>query len=184
MSRVRVYIACSLDGFIAGPEDDLSWLQAAEGADAAAPAAPSGALGFDAFMAQVGALLMGRRTYDVVLGLGQWAYGDKPVLIATHRPLEGARETVCAVGGDIVQLVEQAREAAGEKDVYLDGGEIIRQALDAGLVDEMVITFVPVLLASGVHLFAGLLSRQWLEFVAYHRYGGDKLQVTARVRQP
>ena len=181
-SRVRVYIACSLDGFIAGPDDDVSWLEAPEGMpDASAP--PSGALEFDAFLAEVGALLMGRRTWDVVAGTGQWIYGAVPVLVATHRPLRPPADTVRPVSGDIAQLVAQAREVAGEKDVYLDGGNLIRQALDAGLVDELAITFVPVLLAAGIRLFDGLVSRQSLEFVAHHRYGHGMLQVTARPRR-
>ncbi|MBW2257712.1 MAG: dihydrofolate reductase [Deltaproteobacteria bacterium] len=182
-SRVRVYIACSLDGFIAGPDDDLSWLAASEHVPNT-PAPPTGAMEFDGFMAQVGALLMGRRTHDVVAGMGQWIYGDMPVLVATHRPLDPMSETVRPISGDITQLVAQAKDTAGDKDVYLDGGTLIRQALDAGLVDELVITFVPVLLAEGIRLFDGLVARQSLEFVAHHRYGHDKLQVTARVRRP
>ncbi len=179
-SRVRVYMACSLDGFIAGPNDDLSFLHE-PGPPAEAPAEPSDALSFDGFMAQVGAMLMGRRTHDVIAGLGVWSYGDTPVLVATSRELEPAADTVQAVRGDIVSLVAQARAVAGERDVYLDGGKLIRQALDAGLVDELCITFVPTLLGGeGVRLFDGLLATTKLEFTEHHRMG-HMLQVTARV---
>ena len=128
-------------------------------------------------------MLMGRRTHDVVAGMGEWAYGDTPVLVATHRPLEAAAATVRAVSGDIGTLIGEAREAAGNRDVYLDGGQLVRQGLDAGLVDELCLTFVPVLLGGeGIRLFEGLLERRSVEFVAHHAYGPGMLQVTARPR--
>jgi dihydrofolate reductase len=192
-SRVRVYMACSLDGFIAGPNDDLSFLhpEAPPPGDAttdppAEPAPtepePTGALEFEAFMSQVGAMLMGRRTHDVIAGMGVWPYGETPVLVATHRTLPAAAETVQAVQGDITSLIEQAKAAAGDKDVYLDGGILIRQALDAGLVDELCITFVPILLGGeGVRLFDGLLAQTRLVFTEHHRLG-TMVQMTAQVK--
>ncbi|TNE87412.1 MAG: dihydrofolate reductase [Deltaproteobacteria bacterium] len=169
MGRTRIYLACSLDGFIAGPGDDLAWLAPEEGAGD--PAA-DGALDFYPFLAECGAMLMGRRTFDVALGFGQWAYGELPVLVATHRPLpELAPGTVRAVSGDIRELLAEAREVAGERDVYVDGGAIARQALDAGLVDEMVLTIVPVLLGGGVSLFGGLTDRSWWRFTDHRSYG-------------
>ncbi|MEO8184012.1 MAG: dihydrofolate reductase family protein [Deltaproteobacteria bacterium] len=184
-SRVLVYIACSFDGFIAGPGDDLSWLP---GADPSAPGATapeadpdSKALGFEAFMSGVGALLMGRRSYEVVAGFGGvWPYGKRPVLVATHRPLQPISSDVRAVAGEIAQLIALARDAAGELDVYLDGGNLIRQALDAGLVDDLVVTLVPVLLGEGYPLFAGVRKRHALELVSHQRFGGGLLQVQLR----
>jgi dihydrofolate reductase len=181
-SRVRVYMACSLDGFIAGPHDDLSFLSEPR-PETDAPLGPSGALDFDTFMAQVGAMLMGRHTHDVIAGLGGWAYGDTPVLVATNREIEPASENVRVVRGDIASLIAHAKEVAGERDVYLDGGSIVRQALDAGLVDELCLTMVPTLLGEGIHLFGGLLGTSNLEFTEHHRMG-PMLQVTARVIGP
>ena len=134
------------------------------------------------FMSQVGALLMGRRTHDVVAGLGQWPYGHTPVLVATHRDLEPAADTIRAVTGDIAALITQAKEAAGDRDVYLDGADLVRQGLEAGLVDELCITYLPTLLgAEGVRLFDGLQGKVGVEFGAHHRLG-HMLQVTARIR--
>lgn len=173
--RVRVFIASSLDGFIAGEGDDLSWLPAAD---------PGGSdHGYGAFMAQVGALLMGRRTFDVVAGFeGPWPYGAKPVLVATQRPLTTAEPAVRAVAGPIASLVQQAKLAAGEGDVYLDGGDLIRQALDAGLIDELVVTLIPQLLGRGHALFAGVQQRHRLELVASETLAGGLLQLTLRPR--
>jgi dihydrofolate reductase len=173
-NRVRVYIASSLDGCIAGPDDDLSWLMPT----GPAPDEPTDAVTYELFMADVGALLMGRRTYDVVAAMDHpWPYGDTPVLVATSRALEGAPDTVRAVAGSIQDVIAAAREAAGDKDVYLDGGNLVRQGLDAGLVDELIVTMIPIALGAGVPLFTGTKNRHHFEFVAHHRYY-EFLQVT------
>lgn len=152
MARViRAYVAMSRDGFIAGPADDLSWL-------------PDGHAGedysYEQFMAEVGAVLMGRRTHDVVAGFGiDWPYGDTPVLVATHRPLDTDEPSVRAASGTAAELVAEARAAAGDRDVYVDGGLLIQQVLDAGLLDEMIVTVIPVDLGRGIPLLAG--EGQW-----------------------
>jgi dihydrofolate reductase len=160
--RIRVFIACSLDGFIAGVDYDLSWL----------PPPGDDDHGHAAFMAEVGALLMGRATYDVVTGFEAWPYGERPVLVATTRPLLPAVTSVRAVSGPIATMVHEAVAAAGGADVYLDGGELIRQALDADLIDELVVTFVPVVLGAGHALFAGVAHRRHFELVAQRTTGG------------
>lgn len=78
-------------------------------------------------------MLMGRRTYDVASGFeGEWPYGETPVLVATTRPLSPVHKSVSAMSGTLEELVARARELAGARDVYLDGGVLIRLALDAG----------------------------------------------------
>ena len=195
-SRVRVYIASSFDGFIAGPGDDLSWLPGADpnassdpdanptASDAGASGAAPGSVGYAEFMQQIGALLLGRRTFDVVLGFGgEWPYGDRPVLVATHRPLGANIPNVHPVSGTIVELVASAKQRAGNKDVYLDGGNLIRQALSAGLVDDLIVTLVPELLGRGHPLFAGLDKRCSLEFTGYYPFGQGMVQLHARPRR-
>ncbi|HVV88385.1 MAG TPA: dihydrofolate reductase family protein [Kofleriaceae bacterium] len=169
--RIRVFIACSLDGFIAGEDDDLSWLP------------PPGAddHGYGAFMAEVGALLVGRRTYDVATSFEAWPYGERAVLVATTRPLLPAVTSVRAVHGPIGAMVADARAAAGAGDVYLDGGDLIRQALDADLIDELTLTIVPVILGGGAPLFAGVAHRRHLE-LAGERVTGGLVQLTLRPR--
>ena len=155
MSRVRVYLGCSLDGCVAGPEHDISFLNDFT-PDPNAP--ESQGLGFAAFLDQVGALLMGRRTYQVPLDYDAWHYGDRPVLVATHHDLPPAPKggNAWAVQGPIEDLIAQAKDAAGGKDVYLDGGDIVRQGLDAGLVDELCLTFLPIVLGRGIRLWDDL----------------------------
>lgn len=207
----QVFIACSLDGFIAGEDDDLSWLPGVggDGGDAgdalgAEPAEdtttteggapgdePGGNAtpdadaarddhGFGAFFAQVGALLMGRRTYDVVAGFERWYYGDTPVLVATTRPLgTPAAPTVRAVSGTPQELLAAAREVAGERNVYVDGGMLIRSFLDAGLIDELTVSIIPVILGAGIPLFAGTARRTPLELID-QRAGGTLVQLRYR----
>ena len=182
MSRVRVYLGCSLDGCIAGPNHDLTFLSE----HSPDPNAPDEGLGFDAFLSQVGALLMGRRTYQVLLDFDAWHYGARPVLVATHHALPPAPKggVARAVQGSIEHLVAEAKAAAGDKDVYLDGGDLVRQGLDAGLVDELCLTFLPVVLGRGIRLWEGLQNRNALQFDAPTRHGGGMVQVTARVVRP
>jgi dihydrofolate reductase len=119
---VRVFIASSLDGFIAGPGDDLSWLPPDGGEEH----------GYDELMAATGAVLMGRTTYDVVVGFeGAWPFGKTPVFVATSRPLDPAVPTVRPVAGDPARLLAAVRGVT-EGGVYLDGGVLIRQFLAAG----------------------------------------------------
>ena len=159
---MRVFIATSLDGFIAGPGDDLTWLPDGGGEDH----------GYDGFMAEIGAVLMGRATYDVVLGMdGPWPFGETPVFIATSRPLDPARPTVCAVAGEPEQMLAAVREVVAVGGIYVDGGALIRQFLAAGLIDDLTVTIVPVILGAGTPLFAGLPARVPLTLTGSQSYG-------------
>ena len=177
MSRVRVYLGCSLDGCIAGPDHDLSFLMEHQ------PESDTNGLTFDGFMADVGALLMGRRTYQVVLDFDTWHYGDRPVLVATHRPLPPApgEGNAHAVHGSIESIIAEAKQVASGKDVYLDGGDLVRQGLDAGLVDELTLTFLPLVLGRGIRLWDGLQQRNDLRFHPPVMHGSRMMQVTAEV---
>ena len=176
-SKVRVYIACSLDGFIAGRGDDLSWLSdVLETEDKT----DDGVVEFEQFLSGVGALLMGRRTFDVVTSFaGELPYGEIPLLIATNRPLERPNPNVRPVHGTISEMIDEARKVAAGKDIYVDGASLIRQALDAGEVDDLIITVAPHVLGEGTSLFSGVSQRHRLVFTGHYRYGA-MLQIHAR----
>lgn len=149
MSKTILYIATSLDGFIAGEGDDLSWLEPYEG----------GEYGFEAFIAGIGAMIEGRRTYDVAVEGGFVEVGHPvPSLIVTHHPPAAAPDgiDVTFVNGDAESILAQAR-ARTEKDIWLVGGaQVARMFINADLVDEYVLTVVPVFLGAGVRLFEGI----------------------------
>lgn len=166
MTRTHVFCGASLDGFIAGPDDELDWLSGDGGE--AEPDVPDT---FGPFMATVGAILMGRRTYDIVAGFDKWFYGETPMLVATRRPLTIDRPTVRAVEGTIEAMVAEAKRVAGDRNVYVDGGALIRSTLDAGLVDEITVTVIPIILGRGIPLFAGASHRHRLELIGTRSFG-------------
>lgn len=158
MTLVRAFLAMSLDGFVAGPDDGLGWLEpraasAPPVAEAPWSDTPADALDFATFMESVGCIVMGRRTYDIVTEFPEWPYGDTPLVVVTHRPLEPARASVTAAAGPLAGIVEAVRATAGSRDVYVDGATIVRDALDARLLDDLVVTLVPTVLGAGVALF-------------------------------
>lgn len=185
-SALRAYLATSLDGFIAGPQDELDWL---EGARPARSPLASGkwqeravdGLGYDDFIATIGCLLMGRRTYDVTATFPSgWPHRDLPVVVATTRDLGDAPATVTTASGAIEDLVGAARARAGGKDVYIDGGQLVRQALVAGVLDTLVVTVVPTILGAGIPLFAPPMPRIPLTVESVRKYGGGFVQTVFR----
>ena len=109
-------------------------------------------------MASTDLLLMGRNSYDIVRTFPEWPYGDKPVVVLTHRPAE-PRPHVSFRQGALAQVLGELWQE-GARHIYLDGGEVVRQRLQAGLVDELTLFWVPVTLGRGVSLFAGTLPRR------------------------
>lgn len=165
---VRAFIACSLDGFIAGPNGDLSWLPGPD---------PGGEdYGYRAFMDETAAILMGRATYDTAARFESWPYGETPVFVATSRPLDPVAPTVGAVRGTASQLLEAVRTHT-DGALYLDGGSLIRSFLSARLIDELTITVVGVILGEGAPLFAGVPERHRLRLIAATPYPSGLVQL-------
>jgi dihydrofolate reductase len=165
--RVRVFIACSLDGFIAGPDGDLSWLPAPDAGED---------YGYGIFMAETAAILMGRATYDVAAAFDSWPYGELPVFVATSRPLPAAPATVRALAGTPSELLGAIRAQTGGA-IYLDGGSLIRAFLDDNLIDELTVTIVNVILGHGVPLFAGVAAPHRLRLTAAVPYPSGLVQL-------
>jgi dihydrofolate reductase len=170
--QFSVFIATSLDGFIAGPGDDLDFLKAVE--------SPPEDYGYAKFAASVDALLMGRRTYDKVVAMGEWFYGDKPVYVVTNRPGTSTHGEKF-VSGTPKELAGQL-EGAGHRRVYLDGGNLIRQFLAEGLVTDLTVSLIPVLLGSGIPLFGGTGAPCELSFDSADSYPTGLVQLRYRVK--
>ena len=147
--RASVFIATSLDGFIARLDGGLDWLPA----DGGEPH------GYDEFMATVDALVIGRKTFETVLTFDAWPYGTKPVVVLSTRPseLSAPAGAVCDfMNGTPHEIVTRLTQR-GMKHLYIDGGLTIQGFLEAGLIQRLTITRIPVLLGSGIPLF-GFLS--------------------------
>ena len=169
MANVIAIMSMSLDGYVADPSDGVAevfnWYTAGE-VDVPNPssdftfhvsAASAGHL--RALMSEVGAMVTGRRTFDLADGWGGQHPWGIPAFVVTHRVPVGwprAGSTVHFVTEGVESAVTQAASAAGDRAVGVHGGETIRQCLDAGLLDEIQIDLAPVLLGSGISLFDGL----------------------------
>lgn len=162
-----VFIAASLDGYIALPDGSVKWLDAVrlDGED----------YGFDAFFASVDTLLMGRLTWETVLRLGEWPYQGKRVVVLTHRPAEG-RHGERFRAGEPAELLAQLG-AEGARRVYVDGGQVISQFLRAGLVDELTLSVIPTILGRGIRLFQGELPRRALRLASSHVFPSGLVQL-------
>ncbi len=148
--RVEVFLALSVDGFIARRDGTVDWLSVVE--------QPGEDYGYAAFFATVDVLLIGRNSWDQLLSFDRWFYGDKRIVVMTHRPLgalpagaDPARITTAS--GALLPLLGQLA-SEGVQRVYLDGGELVRQGLREGCVDRLTLSWIPVLLGGGRRLFA------------------------------
>lgn len=171
MGKVKTGATMSLDGFIAGPDDtgfDLlfKWYSAGDvevpmpDDSAGVPAShvsPATAALMRREMSGWGALVVGRHLFDLVNGWGGRHPLDVTTVVLTHHPPEDrplADENFVFVTEGIEAAVAKAREIAGDKDVAVNGGQMARQALDAGLLDEIGVDVVPVILGAGTRLFS------------------------------
>ncbi|CAI1524035.1 dihydrofolate reductase family protein [Serratia nematodiphila] len=159
--KCSVYIATSVDGFIAGPDGDIDWLLRPEYA-----VSLLNGLSFEAFVADIDALVMGRHTYDKVRAFPEWPYGALPVVVlSTQPPAPHATGHVRWMNGEPAAIVAQLAEQ-GCRHLYIDGGQTVQRFLQAGLIDELTITRVPLLLGGGIPLFDADGQEQRLRLLA------------------
>lgn len=165
--NASVFIGTSLDGFIARPNGDLDFLP------------PNGGEphGYDEFIATVDALVIGRKTFETVLTFDAWPYGDKRIFVLSSRPIAPAPPgaVVERMSGEPADIA--ARLAArGVRHIYVDGGITIQRFLQAGLIQRLIITRVPVLIGAGIPLFGPLQRDIVLTHVATRQYASGLVQ--------
>lgn len=166
--QVSGYIAASMDGFIAGEDDGLEFLNvvAADGED----------YGYARFMASVDTVVLGRRTYDVMTRFPQWPLTGKHVVVLTHRaisPSHGETAHQGALGPLFAALAAQ-----GRRRVYLDGGRTLTAALAQDVLQDLTVSIIPVTLGAGIPLFAGGFPRRDWRLTAHHAYASGLVQLT------
>jgi dihydrofolate reductase len=166
--KASVFIATSLDGFIAREGGGLDWLPA----DGGEPH------GYTEFIATVDALVIGRKTFETVLSFGGWGYGTKPVVVLS-RTLSAVTVpdgAVCEVMAGTPREIVARLADRGMKHLYIDGGVTIQGFLEARLIQRLIITRVPVLLGRGIPLFGPLSHDIRLEHVATRSFPSGLVQ--------
>ena len=171
-----VFVGASVDGFIARADGGLDWL----------PAGGGEPHGYDEFMAGVDAIVIGRNTFEIVLGFDPWPYGDKRVVVLSSRPLDlsvvrGGRVEQRA--GDPATIIADLA-ADGAANLYIDGGITIQRFLRAGVIERLIVTRVPVLIGEGIPLFGSLDRDIRLSHIATRSYPSGLVQSEYRIGQP
>jgi len=145
MDSAVLYIAISLDGFVAGPNDDISWLFRYNDVD----------YGFNEFFSGIGAIIQGRRAYEVEVKHRWETPTPVPTFVLSHHLPERKpqRGNVVFTSEDILEVLKKAKQLTS-KDVWIEGGaNVAQQFLDRDLIDEIVLSIVPVILGDGIRLF-------------------------------
>ncbi len=171
MRKISLFIAISLDGYIAKPNNDLSFLKIVEkeGED----------YGYAKFTSTIDTLIVGRKTYDYVLkeiGSSHYDNGERDIYVITRTP-KSNKGRVTFYTGDIAELVKKLKSENG-KDIYCDGGaEVINELLKLDLIDEYIISIIPILLGNGTRLFKDGRPEQILELISTKSFDTGLMQL-------
>lgn len=178
--KCSVYIATSVDGFIAKPDGNVDWLHTAGNLEADMGTED---MGFKAFMDSVDCMIMGRKCMEMISSMNltpeQWFYGDMRIVVLSNTVTEvpdNLKGKVEMYSGDINSLVATL-EKEGFKHAYIDGGKTIQSFINLQLIDEIIITKVPVLLGEGIPLFGKTLKDIKLEKAKASAFANDFVQV-------
>lgn len=171
--QCSAFMALSLDGFIADEHGAIDWLN-----DHPAPDNPEEDYGFAAFISEVDGMIMGRSTFDQVMGFNIWIYGDLPVTVLTHSPLGPIKPEEARVhrrAGTPEELV-QGLSQQGQSHLYIDGASVVQQFLTANLLDRIILTQVPTILGKGIQLFKDPLPEEDWEVTEVNNYSNGFIQ--------
>jgi dihydrofolate reductase len=173
--KASVFVGTSMDGFIARADGGLDWLPSGGGEEH----------GYEAFIASVDALVIGRHTYETVLAFDQWPYGSKVVYVLSSKPLQPAPPgaVVERLAGEPAALAAELT-ARGVRHAYIDGGITVQGFLRAGLIQRLIVTRVPVLIGSGIPLFGATGRDIFLRHVATRPYASGLVQSEYEVLPP
>lgn len=149
MSRIQYFVAASIDGFIATAKDDLAWLLAFDGFE-------GGKESYETFMAGVGCIVMGGETFSWLMEHepGNWPYSSTPCYVFTrHEHVAPAGTNITFVRGPVQEFIQDFNDNAGGMNVWVvGGGNLAAQFADAGLLDELILSVIPVVVGEGKRL--------------------------------
>jgi dihydrofolate reductase len=192
MSKTQYYCAATLDGYIAEADDSIEWLTGYSGSfegEGVEPGPMSDDGAYERFYEGVGALVSGSATYEFVLDHlgegGSWPYGGKPYWVLSSRDLpvpedEGADVRIANAG--VADLHEEMISAAGERNLWIvGGGNVASQFAAEGLLDEVLVTVVPVVLGTGKPLFVDRLAGA-MQLAGTRVFGNGMVELRYEVR--
>jgi dihydrofolate reductase len=171
--QCSVYIATSLDGFIARTGGGLDWLSMVE--------RPNEDYGYKRFFDAVDTMIVGKNTYDAVVGVGEWPYAGKRCVVLSHAS-PASRHGEEFFNGTPAELVDRLARG-GARRAYVDGGAVIRQFLTADLIDDMIISIIPILLGEGTPLFGKVGRDVRLRFLASRSFESGLAQLEYSVEK-
>lgn len=174
--KASVYIATTLDGFIARENGELDWLPGSDGE--VDINAENEDFGYNAFIDSVDVLVMGRNTYELVLSFGPWSYGTQRVIVLSNtlKKLADDMPDTVELKSSLPKELYVELQKSGAKHLYVDGGKTIQGFLDSGLIDEITITKVPVLIGKGIPLFGALNKDKHLKHIETQSYKNGFVQ--------
>jgi dihydrofolate reductase len=186
VAKTQYYCAASLDGFIAESDDTLDWLMKYEGSFEGDAEPIKGA--YDRYYEGVGALIMGSVTYEFVLELGRgWPYEGKPTWVLTTRDLpkpDGEGVDVRFANAKVRDLYDELIAAAGDRNLWVvGGGNVASQFADEGLLDEVLVTVVPVVLGEGKPLFDRRLPGGPMQLTGTTRFDTGMVELRYEIRR-
>jgi dihydrofolate reductase len=165
MRNVVLYIATSLDGYIAGPAGEIDWLFTDQD------------YGYTEFFAGVDTVIMGRKTYEVSLGFGDYPYpGTRGIVFSRTR--RGSDANVTFAAGDIATTLSELKRAPGKNIWLVGGGEIVAECVAHDLIDEFLLFVHPIILGRGIPLFAPGLPRRTLQLVNCASFDSGLVQLS------
>ena len=165
MRKVILFVAASLDGFIAGPQGQIDWLFTDQD------------YGYAEFLAGIDTLLIGRKTYELMLTFDSWPYPDLKCYVFTHQPDRWDDPRVVFTAGPVDELVRDLRSGADKNIWLVGGGELVRDFMNAGLVDELILGLHPSVMGAGVPLFPPGTKRADLRLMEARPYESGMLMV-------
>ncbi len=163
------FIATSLDGYIARPDGEIDWLPTGDAGED---------FGYEAFMATVDMIVMGRATFQKVLSFEEWPYGDKPVMVLSRRGVvipEHLKSTVESMSLRPAEVVDELAKR-GLDHLYIDGGKTIQGFIEAGLIQKLIISRIPVVIGRGLSLFGEVPRDINFRHIATRSFAGGLVQ--------
>ena len=173
MVTIILYIACSIDGYIARGDGNIEWLSMAE--------TGSQDYGYHSFYDSVDALVMGRKTYQQIISFGEWPYAGKPCYVFSRKFMDNQRPNMIIFSKDPAALMTTFSKKGTHRIWLVGGAEILKTFLSRELVHEIIVSYIPLLLGEGIPLFQSGIPERKLTLLSTKTFPNGLLQVHYRL---